>query len=65
MYLALAGPMPSASDQDATARIAALLGPLGISVFDHVILTPTDAASLKKIGRVPMYDPARQRIVYP
>lgn len=56
---------PSLSDQDATARIAALLGPLGITVFDHVILTPTDAASLKKIGRVPVYDPAYHQIVYP
>lgn len=55
----------SAADQQATALVAALLGPLGISIADHIVVTPTDAASLAKIGRLPVYDPALQQVIYP
>lgn len=60
-----AGPaMPSNADLEATAYVARMLGPVGIDIDDHIIITPTDAASLGKHGRLPHYDPIRRDIVY-
>ncbi len=56
--------VPSREDLEATVYLVSLLGPLGIEVADHLIVTPTDMASLQKIGRMPYYEPSTRRISY-
>lgn len=59
-----AGPaQPSPEDIRATAQIVGLFGPVGITVLDHIIITPSDACSLLRIGELPRYDRAEQRVV--
>lgn len=55
---------PSTADRDTTVSLTWLLGPLGISIVDHIIITPDDAASLEKAGRMPVYDMVLQKVVY-
>ena len=43
-------PTPSAADIDVTLRIASTAKPLGITVLDHIIITPSSHTSLKALG---------------
>lgn len=44
---------PSQADLQATNLVVSVLTPLGITVEDHIIVSPTDACSIKAIRRLP------------
>lgn len=56
--------MPSIADQETTDYLAGFLGPLGIDIYDHIIVTPTDWLSFKQTGRIPRYNALSQKITY-
>lgn len=45
-------PTPSAADVEVTERLADAGRPLGIQVFDHIIITPSSYTSLKTLGLI-------------
>ena len=42
---------PSGADVQMTQRIVDPLHPIGVTVFDHIIVTSADCTSLRKLGR--------------
>ena len=55
---------PSQEDHNATIEIVGLLGPVGITVTDHIIVTPVDAYSLKMAGDLPYFDKEHRLVMY-
>lgn len=45
-------PTPSRADVEVTKRIMEIAKPLGILVFDHIVITPKSHASLKNMGLI-------------
>ena len=55
---------PSQEDHNSTIEIVGLLGPVGIKVLDHIIVTPQDAYSLKMTGELPYFDKNSRLVMY-
>lgn len=55
---------PSQEDHNSTIEIVGMLGPVGITVLDHIIVTPTDATSLKMSGDLPYFDKDHRLVMY-
>ena len=56
--------MASQADFSTTVQIVKALGLLGIDVVDHIIVTATDASSMRQSGRMPYFDPYNQQVYY-
>lgn len=54
--------MPSHEDIATTRMIAKTLGMLGIGLADHVIVAQGEGTSLRKLGKMPYYDPLRGEV---
>lgn len=57
-------PAPSQEDHNSTIEIVGMLGPVGITVLDHIIITPIDAFSLKMAGDMPYFDKKNRLVMY-
>lgn len=56
--------IPSEADFATTVQITKALGMLNIELLDHLIITATDAASMRESGRMPHFDPYNQQVYY-
>lgn len=56
--------IPSEEDFATTVQITKALGMLNIDLLDHLIITATDAASMRDSGRMPHFDPYNQQVYY-
>lgn len=56
--------IPSEADFATTVQISKALGMLNIDLLDHLIITATDAASMRDSGRMPHFDPYNQQVYY-
>lgn len=56
--------MPSPEDLNTTRRVSKMLGMLGISLIDHIIVADEDSISLAEMRKMPYYDPLRRDVDY-
>lgn len=54
--------IPSEADMIATMGIMQALGPLGVSIIDHIIVAGEDACSMRDRGCLPMYRAGRDTL---
>ena len=54
--------VPSEADMIATMGIMQALGPLGVSIIDHIIVAGEDACSMRDRGCLPMYRAGRDTL---
>ena len=54
----------SQADFSTTVQIVKALGLLGFVVVDHIIVTASDASSMRQSGRMPYFDPYNQQVYY-
>lgn len=55
-------PTPSHEDINTTRQVSKMLGLLGISLVDHIIVAKGTAVSLRDCGKMPYYDPLRGEV---
>lgn len=54
----------SEADFSTTVQVVKALGLLGIDVVDHLIITSSDASSMRQSGRMPHFDAYNQQVYY-
>lgn len=54
----------SEADFATTVQVVKALGLLGIDVVDHLIVTASDASSMRQSGRMPHFDSLNQQVYY-